>query len=663
MSGTLQGALKRKRSAKSSDNSNGDAPPSKRAMKRKQILEEHGSLGALDAPKGKTKVVGNGLEWWDPEEQIWRPAAPHDDYRGEFILQDSMLGNYDIRPDHGDIHGDITTFASAYDQQHWNVNDRSSWGNIRDSEGNQVLFLLDKPVRSKEPESSGYMMHNGLIMLDPDDNPVKDWPGIPRCFSSKVEGGRIEALRRICGMTIPDFRARMPRKVMMKSGTVKPLFGLTSINQRLSRFRERNDCPPWLTREKVDALKKHTVQRLATYGAPPVSTAGLPPPSEYEVERRRVEAFGKNPEKAAGRSVSAEERGARGEQQMKRFQRLEAEEHARNYLPPAQLLAYQPVQRSYENPEPLSDFAGPLKRKYDDDIQDILDNQLLEPAQKRSRVASPLRINPDVPDFDFGFEDNSNTTQSTVADAGFEGDAASQIASWPEDLRFVTPRNSVEKWSIKTALLHTAVDFLFYHGESPPIPSTERSYSEQYQEIQSIHQSRWSEPTKAPQLVGIGEWLWSFSHVPMPELTEEIAGRMLGDPRGETTVPSLQSTVMNVGENTDNNEEPTWKEKGAQRREEQLMGPGNEVSRPTQAVSQDSTEEEIVRYEDPKMVEQLGIRTDEELLDTIEFDNFDLSAWEPHALPPTGGFEDGYEFPALPSVFEYYGELGLGQGL
>ena len=663
MSGTLQGAPKRKRSANSSGNSNGDAPPSKRAMKRKQILDEHGSIGALDAPKGKTKVVGNGaLEWWDPEEQIWRPAAPHDDYRGEFILHDSRLGNYDIRPDHGDIHGDITTFASAYDQQHWNVNDRSSWGNIRDSEGNQVLFLLDKPVRSKEPESSGYMMHNGLIMLDPDDNPVKDWPGIPRCFSSKIEGGRIEALRRICGMTIPDFRARMPRKVMMKSGTVKPLFGLTSINQRLSRFRERNDCPPWLTREKVDALKKHTVQRLATYGAPPVSTAGLPPPSEYEVERRRLEAFGKNPEKAAGRAVSAEEREVRGEQQMKKFQRLEAEEQARNYLPPIQLPIYQPMQSSYENPEPLSDFAGPVKRKYDDDIQDILDTQLLEPAQKRYRAASPPRISPDVPDFDFGFGDNSKTIQSAVADAGLESDA-SKMASWPVDLRFATPRNSVEKWSIKTALLHTAVDFLYYHGESPDIPSNEKSYYEQYQELQSIHQSRWSEPTEAPQLVGIGEWLWSFSHVPIPELTEEIAGRMLGDPPRESTVPSLENTVLNVGEDTNNNEEPSWNGKGVERPEEQPMGPGNDISGHTQDVSYVPAEEAITRYENPKMVEHLGTRTDEELLDIMEFDNFDLSAWEPNALPSTGGFEDGYGLPAIPSAFEYYGELGLGQGL
>ena len=649
----MQGAPKRKRSANLSGNSNGDAPVSKRAMKRKQILDEYGSIGALDAPKGKTKGVGNSIEWWDPE-------APHDDYREEFILQDSRLGNYDIRPDHGDLHGDITTFASAYDQQHWNVNDRSSWGNIRDSEGNQVLYLLDKPVRSREPESSGYMMHNGLIMLDPDDNPVKDWPGIPRCFSSKIEGGRIESLRRICGMTIPDFRARMPRKVMMKSGTVKPLFGLTSINQRLSRFREKYDCPPWLTREKVDVLKKHTLQRLANHGAPPVSTAGLPPPSEYEVERRRLEAFGKNPEKAAGRSVSVEERGARGDQQRKRFQRLEAEEQERNYLPPVQLLTYHPVQRSYEDAEPLSNFGGPLKRKYDDDIQDILDNQLLEPAQKRSRVASPPRINPDVPDFDFGFGDNSNTTQ--LADAGLQGDVASKIAFLAEDLRYVVPKNSVEKWSIKAALLPTFVDFRYHHGEAPPIPSNERSYNEQYQELQSIHQSRWSEPTAAPQLVGIGEWLWSFTSVPMPELTEEIAGRMLGDPPGESTVPSLENAVLIVEEDTNNNEEPPWKGKVVERPEEQTMGRGNEISGHNQDVSHVPAEEDITRYEIPKSVEHLVSHTDEELLD-MEFDNFDLSAWEPNVLHSTGCFEDGYGLPAIPSAFEYYGELGLGQGL
>ena len=630
-------------------------------MKRKQILEEHGSIGALDAPKGKTKLGDNGLEWWDGEDQIWRPAAPHDDYRGQFILEDSMLGSYDICPDHGDSQGDVTTFASGYGQQHWNVNDRSTWGNIQDSDGNEVLFLLDKPIRGKEPESSGYMMYNGLIMLDPDDNPVKDWPGIPRCFSSKIEGGRIEALRRICGMTIPDFRARMPRNIKMKSGTVKPLFGLTSINQRLSRFREKYDCPAWLAREKVDSLKKHTVQRLAAYGAPPVSTAGLPPPSEYEIERRRLEGRGKNPEKAAGRSVSAEVREARDEQHMKRFQRLKAEEKARNYLLTVQSPTYQPIQSSYGYSEPISDFTAPLKRKYDDDIQDVLDNQLLEPAQKRSRVVSPSRIRLDVPDFDFGFGDDSNTTQSAAADADLNsGNAASEIASWPEDLRFVTPRNSVEKWSIKSALLHTAIDFLHYHGEAPPIPSNDRSYNEQYQEIQSVHQSRWSQPTEAPQLVGIGEWLWSFGHVPMPELTEEIAGRMLGCNHGETTGPNLQSTVTNVREDTDTEEESHRRGKGSECAGDELMAPGNEVSGATQDVKYDSADEEVARYEDFNMPEQLGARTDEELLDIIEFDNFDLSAWDPHALPPTGGFEDVYGLPALPSAFEYHGELGEG---
>ena len=664
MSGTLQCTLKRKQSANSSDNSNGDAPPSKRAMKRKQILEEHGSIGALDAPKGKTKVGDNGLEWWDGEDQIWRPAAPHDDYRGEFILEDSMLGSYDIRPDHGDNKDDITTFASGYGQQHWNVNDRSTWGNIQDGEGNEVLFLVNKPVRSREPESSGYMMHNGLIMLDPDDNPVKDWPGIPRCFSSKIEGGRLEAFRRICGMTIPDIRARMPRNIKMKSGSVKPLFGLTTINQRVSRFREKNDCPAWLAREKLDALKKHTMQRLATFGAPPVSTAGLPPLSDYEIERRRLEGRGKNPEKAAGRSVSAEVREARDQQHMKRFQRLEAEEHARNYFPTVQLPTYQPLQSSYEYPDPISDLTGPFKRKYDDDIQDILDNQLLEPAQKRSRVAPPPRISPDisnldpqdnyvvpgapvhVPDFDFGFGDDSITTQSAVADVGITpGHTTSTTASWPEDLRFVVPRNLVEGWSVKAALLSTAIDFLHYHGEGPPSIADDRSYNEQYQEIQSIHQSRWSHSTEAPQLVGVGEWLWSFDQVPMPVLTEETAGRLLGYASGEAIVSGPQNTVMNVRELTPNREERHWKGKGAECPGNQLMASRNEISGVTKDDRHDSVDEKIVRHEDPKMVEQPSTLTDEQLLDMFDFNNFDRSAWDPSVFPPTDGLGDGCDFP------------------
>ena len=662
---------KRKRPADSSDNSNGDAPQSKRAKKRKQILEEYGTIGALDAPKGKIQIANSGLEWWDGERQIWRPAAPHNDYRGEFILQDNMLGSYDICPDHGEAQGDITTFASAYGQQHWNFDDRSTWGNIQDSKGNEVLFLLEKPVREDEPESSGYMMHNGLIMLDPDDNPVKDWPGIPRCFSSKVEGGRIEALRRIYGMTIPDFRARMPRNIQMKSGSVKPLFGLTSINQRLSRFREKNECPAWLTREKAGGLKKHTVQRLAAYGAPPVSTAGLPPPSEYEIERRRLEGRGKNPERATGRSVSAEAREARVEQQMKRFQRLEAREQARNLLPTVQLPVYQPMQSSYEYSEAMPDSTGPLKRKYDDGTYDFSDNQLLEPAQKRCRVASISRISPEVPDFnfhndnvvpgaplnvpdfDFGYGDDSKLTQWAVADVGLDtGNTASPIASGPADLRYVVPRNLVEKWSIKVALLPTITDFQLYHGEELPSIPDDGSYNEQYQAIQFIHQSRWWHPDEAPQLVGLGEWLGSFGQLPMPELTENTAARLLGYTCEENTVPKPKNTDMTVLEHAQISEEPISKGRDAEWPEKQLMAPGNEISRATDNDSQASADEEVVRYEDPKMVEQFGTFTDEELIDFIALNNFDMSAWGTISLPPTGGFEDGSSHPDLPPTVE-----------
>ena len=651
---------KRKRSSNSSDKSNGDAPQSKRAKKRQQILEEHGTIGALDAPKGKTQTGNSGLEWWDGERQIWRPAAPHNDYRGEFILEDNMLGSYDICPDHGEAQGDVTTFASAYGQQHWNVENRSTWGNIQDNEGNKVLFLLEKPVRENEPESLGYMMHNGLIMLDPDDNPVKDWPGIPRCFSSKVEGGRIEALRRICGMTIPDFRARMPRFTKMKSGSLKPLFGLTSINQRLSRFREKNDCPAWLSREKAGGLKKHTMQRLAAYGAPPVSTAGLPPPSEYEIERRKLEGRGKNPERAAGRSVSAEEREARGEQQMKRLHRLEAQEQARNQSATLKFPVYQPMQSNYEYPEPTSDPIRPLKRKRDDEIHNALDNQLLESAQKRCRAASIPRISTDVPelnfhdnnvvsgaslnvsDFDFGYRDDSNMTQWAVADVGLHtGNTASTIASGQEDLRYVVPRNLVEKWSIKAALLATINEFRLYHGEEPPTISEDGSYSEQYQAIQSIHQAKWWHPAEAPQLIGLGEWLGSFAQVPMPDLTEDTAGRLLGHTAEKSTALIPRTIDVTISEHAQIRDGPHSKEQGAGWLGKQPMAPENESSRASDNDSQASVDEEVARYEVPKVVEQYGIMTDEELIDWIALNNVDMSTWDPIALPPMGGFEDG----------------------
>ena len=586
---------KTNRSAKGKGKSNGDTPPSKRQARRQKIEAEHGNIGARDMPKGKTQMGSNGLEWWDEDQQIWRSAAPHDNYRNEMIHLDRMFSRYNFTPKHGVHQDDVTTFSHAYGQQHWNLENRSTWGNIRDDDGNQVMYLLDQPLaRETEPVSSGFMMFNGLLMLDPDDNPINDWPGLPRCFSSQLEGARMEALRRIYPMTIPDFRARMPRTIKNKGGATRSLFGLSTFNHRLLRFRRDYECPAWVTREKKHGLKKFTLERLAaegspSAGSPSLTTEGLTPPSKYEKERRKLENAGKNPEKAGGRAITEEEREARAKKAARRLQKLEKQEATRRHTPTAPSPGDLFVQGSYHSAD---SYAPPpatnhLKHGRDDEIDEDVDEYIIQPPQKRARrppkmkstldpqiaeaeqlalfamsadqvpkpegphqisgVAQPPSqpalgadfgrdVPADVPDFDFGDD----------------ADISTPIVPAPprlQDLRYVRPRNLAEQLNIKAALLYTCLDYLRYHDEGPPNLPDEESFAEQYQRLLTLHRSNWTQPGQAPPLVLAGKWFGSFSQVPAPELTEEVAGQLLGTSAkspAESSMPDTTGTVDDI---------------------------------------------------------------------------------------------------------------------
>jgi hypothetical protein len=577
---------KTKQSAKGKAKLTKDAPLSKRQARRQMIEATHGNIGARDMPKGRTQIGANGLEWWDEQQQIWQAAAPHDEYRNEMIRLDNMLGRYDYTPRHGNHQDDVTAVSHAYGQQHWNLENRSTWGNIRDDEGNQVMYLLNQPLaRTTEPVSSGFLMFNGLLMLDPDDNPINDWPGLPRCFSSQLEGARMEALRRIYPMTISDFRARMPRTIQNKSGATRALFGLSTFNHRLLRFRRDYECPAWANRERENGLRRFTLERLVAEGSPladsqALTTEGLAPPSKYEKERRKLENAGRNPEKAGGRAITEEERELRAMKAARRLQKLERQESARRQASttPSRGDGYMQnscLDTNSQDISPATDSSR--KRGYDDDSDDDIDEHFLQPQQKRAR-RSPItgstldpqpaeeeqqasfaipalqipnnaqcepvvgadrhsfdfgnRILDDVPYFDFG-DDIDITTPAVSAPAP------------PQDLRYIRPQNLAETLNIKAALLYTCLDYQRFHGEGPPAMPNEDCFAEQYQRLRNLHRSKWSLPGQAPPLITIGKWLGSFSQIPAPELTEAIAGQLLGIP-----VESTADTRMNNSANS-----------------------------------------------------------------------------------------------------------------
>ena len=56
-------------------------------------------------------------------------------------------------------------------------------------------FYKNKKTLLEEPPRLWFQ--DGSVLIDGDNHPVRPFSGIPRCFSSKLEGGRMQVLKRI----------------------------------------------------------------------------------------------------------------------------------------------------------------------------------------------------------------------------------------------------------------------------------------------------------------------------------------------------------------------------------------------------------------------------------------------------------------------------------
>lgn len=364
------------------------------------------------------------------------------------------------------------------------------------------------------------MMYNNMIMLDPDDNPIIDWLGLPRCLSSNIEGARIEALRRIYPwLSLPHFRARMPRWVTRKSmiaqAQVHPLFGLSSLQQRLTRFRERYDCPPW---KKVNvprgaSLVKHTRARLAREGLQADSTAGLGPLTRREVLQRKKTSHIRCPENVGLYTLTEDQN---------------EEEVAR------EVVRHQEARAKKEKAQGKSALRGSstgTKRKRDHTTE--LDSSS-QPVQKQARSAfgTAVRTNQQLaPTSAYSMAPSKPAGTVLVTNTTPEEKAVKHetlLQEPDQDLRWVAPKTFSEQMSIKAALSHTVADFKYYNAMEPPATTATYSYFEQYRQIQDNHKENWSlEDVRAPQLIYISDWFGSFQYMPLPDVDEENMKRLL----------------------------------------------------------------------------------------------------------------------------------------
>ena len=389
------------------------------------------------------------------------------------------------------------------------------------------------------------------IMLIFHSNPVRPWAGVPRCFSSKIEGGRMEALRRILPMTIQDFRARMPRFITT-SGRIRPLPYPSTFGHRLSRFRDRYQVPAFLTRAASDVRKNQILDQFPEAKEAP-TTEGLQVLTRHEIERRKLSTRGKYLYKANGRAISEDERELRDR---KLHQRLARQAKA---LEQPQSMPATPVQSTSQSPYlAVPPPGGNNKRRRQDDLEDI-DPGLREPAAKRGRrdatsldpsLGRPL---PTLFEDDCKHAPQQHEGTNTTATASNNTPLPTEL-----DYRFIAPQTPLQQLRIQAALFYPRAHFYALTGEHPPHTS-EGTYADQYFEIVALLKQKWLMPGEFPFLADIGAWHGSFDVVPAPTLDDGVMWSILhpGTTAIVSETESSRGPAVEVGaDNIERNQGP-----------------------------------------------------------------------------------------------------------
>lgn len=148
-------------------------------------------------------VRGLLVQTGDPPE--WREAVYHNDIRDELLAIASNNGRdqYDYPRERGMDWNDQTAFLAEH--RHWR-SEPEHWHLITDD----ILNRVDRAKYPRPKYPIVPMMHNGRIVLDKENYPVRVFHQLPLTLSSQMEGWLLEAITRLdLRIEKTDIRARM----------------------------------------------------------------------------------------------------------------------------------------------------------------------------------------------------------------------------------------------------------------------------------------------------------------------------------------------------------------------------------------------------------------------------------------------------------------------
>ena len=124
-----------------------------------------------------------------------------------------------------------------------------------------ILFQIEPKIRSEPLEAGSIWYRDNRVVLDSNNNPVKDFSDIPSTCSSELQGFEIEAIQRLNpNISVHDLIARMPHNRILGSGETHKQFIPSTIGMRSLRFRERAGCLSWLNRSGSENIQDYLMK-------------------------------------------------------------------------------------------------------------------------------------------------------------------------------------------------------------------------------------------------------------------------------------------------------------------------------------------------------------------------------------------------------------------
>ncbi|KAL8856667.1 MAG: hypothetical protein Q9178_006734 [Gyalolechia marmorata] len=218
--------------------------------KSKRAKKPAGGKKVTAKPVGSVRYDEDGLEWFDPNQSVWRPAVYHQDIRKRLIADAARLGQYRHELARGKDKLDVTAFHPAYAR---NGPERKHWPKILFQYAPTMAdFLHSKPQI--------WQLHDGRVVIDCNNDAMNDFPEIPVTLARNADSWLLLTCMRLNNhITIQDFRGRMPGE--LKTNMADPL-GRNRISMNMTRFRKYGCCLTWNSIRNVDTQREYLDKKL-----------------------------------------------------------------------------------------------------------------------------------------------------------------------------------------------------------------------------------------------------------------------------------------------------------------------------------------------------------------------------------------------------------------